>query len=164
MASRPDARQPTFFDIPRPPRQRPGSMNFGAELRSALAKAIKNSVLSRPEIAARMNDLIYGEQAGEEGEVTVHMLNAWTAPSREGWRFPLEYLPAFVEATGAHWLVDVVAERCGCRALLGKEAALADIGAIRAKLEELKRTEQELTRRLDPSAAERLLKQRRGRP
>ena len=163
MGKRPDPRQPSLFDAPRAPEHQPGSMNLSAQLRSALAKAIKECPQSRAWVAARMNDLIYGELAGEDGEVTVHMVNKWTAPAGEAWRFPLEYLPAFVEATAARWLLEIVAKHCGCVVLMGEEAACADMGAIRAVREGLRRKEEELTRRIDPSAAERLLKRRGGR-
>ena len=163
MAKKPDPRQPSLFDAAIDTGPQPGSMNFGAQLRSALAKAIKECPQSRAWVAARMNDLIYGELAGEDGEVTVHMVNKWTAPASEAWRFPLEFLPAFAEATAAHWLVDQVAAWCGCRALLGKEAALADLGAMSKKGEDLRRKEDELRRSVDLSAAERLLQRRGGR-
>lgn len=161
MAKSPDPRQPSFsFDAA--PVPRPGSMQFGAELRSALARAIKECPKSRAVVAAEMTDLVFGDGAGEGNQVTVAMLDSWTAPSREAWRFPLEFFPAFVAATAAHWLLDLVAGKCGCRILIGDEAALADLAALRVRGEETRRAENELRKRIDPSAAERLLKRTGG--
>ena len=36
--------------------------------------------------------------------ITEHQLHAWTAPSREAWRAPLEFIPAF-EAAHREWLL-----------------------------------------------------------
>lgn len=164
MAKPPDPRQPSFpLDRPRA-LPRPGSLSFNAELRSALARAIKECPKSRAIVAGEMTDLIYGETAGEGAQVTVDQLNSWTAPSRDAWRFPLEYLPAFVEATAAQWLLEIIAERCGCRALMDAAALLAEIAAIDAKRKDLKRRRSDLERLIDPSAAERLLQRRGGRP
>ena len=162
MAKSPDPRQPSFL-FETPPAPRPGSMHFGAELRSALARAIKECPKSRAIIAGEMTDLIFGDTAGDDGQVTVDQLNAWTAPSRTPWRFPLEYLPAFVHVTSAHWLLDVIAERCGCRVLMGEEAAFANIAALQAISDDAQRRQRELKRRIDPNAAERLLKRTGGR-
>lgn len=124
-----DPRQPSFFEIPKPPVAGPESLNVEADLRASLARAIQECAKGRPQIAAEMTVLLFGE-AAEKGEVTVHMLNAWTAPSRDAWRFPLGFLPAFVRVTGATWLLDWVAELCGCRVMVGDEALLAELGAI----------------------------------
>jgi hypothetical protein len=161
MAKKPDPRQPSLFDSQREA-PRPGSMGFTAELRSALARAIKECPKSRAIIAAEMTDLVFGETAGDDGQITVDQLNAWTAPSRTPWRFPLEYLPAFVEVTKAFWLLDIIAERCRCRVLFGEEAKLAIVGALQHQRERLRAVEENLKSRIDPSAAERLLKRTGG--
>lgn len=117
-----------YFDVPRERRPNPGSCNFTLQFRNALSRALKEAPLSRIEVAAKMTELLFGD-AGD-GEVTKAQLDRYTAPSAEAWRFPLEYLPAFVQATGAVWLLDLVAERCGCRILQGEQALLAELGAI----------------------------------
>lgn len=116
-----------LFPPPVPPPAMAGAANIGRALRAALSQAMELCPYSRAEIAARMTEALFA--AGEEGEVTLSQLNAWTAPSRGDWRFPLEYLPALVEATGAVWLVDWLAQRCGCRALRGEQAVLVEMSA-----------------------------------
>ena len=71
--------------------------------------------------------------------ISVHQLNAWTAESRDGWRFPLEYLPAFEEAVESHDLIAWVADLRGCKVLVGKEAMDAEIGKMERLKEEAAR-------------------------
>jgi hypothetical protein len=63
-------------------------------------------------------------------EITKHMLDSWTAESREGWRFPLSYAPAFEAATGTYALIDLLARKRGCSVLHGKDALLAELGRL----------------------------------
>ena len=70
-----------------------GTMNVQMSLREALNQAIKGCDLSRWEIAGKMSDLI-------DCEISKAMLDAWTAESKEGHRFPAEFLPAFCKVTG----------------------------------------------------------------
>lgn len=150
------ARQLTFeyFGVPRHPSRTPGGLQFSLELRNLLSCAVKESALSRAEIAAAMTDRLFGD-AGD-GEVTKAQLDSWTAPSRDAWRFPLEYLPAFLEATGAIWLLDKVAEKCGCRVLVGEQALLAELGAIALHKKRLSEREVELKRTVPADVLRRL--------
>lgn len=116
-----------LFGPPPAPAKVAGSSNVGLPLRQALAQALKDAPGSRAEIAAQMTEAVFGDDG--EGEITLSQLNAWTAASKAEWRFPLEYLPAFVQATGAVWLVDWLAQRCGCRALRGEQAVLVEMSA-----------------------------------
>jgi len=135
-----------LFGPPPAPRQMAGSFNFSHALRHALAQALRDCPYSRAEVAAHMTELVFGD--ADLGEITVAQLNAWTACSKAEWRFPAEYLPAFVKATGAVWLVDWMAQRCGCRALRGEQAVLVEMSAkkvLRAQAEaNLKRLDKEL--------------------
>ena len=77
-----------FWEIPRAPRLVSGSLAYGEELCGVLAQALKETPLSRSEIAARMSDLA----AADISEAT---LNAWTARSKDRHRFPFEFAAAF---------------------------------------------------------------------
>lgn len=135
-----------LFGPPPAPKRLSGNYGYGRALRQALAQALKECPYGRAEVAASMTDLIFGDV--DEGEITVAQLNAWTACSKVEWRFPAEYLPAFVQATGAVWLVDWMAQRCGCRALRGEQAVLVEMSAkkvMRAKAAaDMKRLDKEL--------------------
>ena len=162
MARRGDDRQFSldgYFAVPREPDSTPGAFAFSLELRNLLSRAMKESPLSRYALAARLTDLIYGD-AGE-GEVTKAQLDSWSRSS-DAWRFPLEVLPAFVEATGAYWLLDKVAERCGCRVLIGEDAVLAELGAVSTLRERLGKREAALKKSVPDSVLRRLTAERRG--
>lgn len=73
---------------------------------SQISIAMKLSGKSREQIARIMSTL-----TGEE--ITVRRLNSYAADSRDDFRFPLEYLPAFCAATGCSAVLRDVARRCG---------------------------------------------------
>lgn len=104
-----------------------------------------------------MTDLMFGD-AGD-GEVTKAQLDSWTAPSRDGWRFPASHLPAFIQATGAVWLLDLLARRCGCSIVRDDHAGLIELGELSAAKERIAARENEIRKSLPKS----LLKDIMGR-
>jgi len=118
-----DELTPDLFTVPVARDPQPGALAVGQALRHLLSELLKASPLSRFDVAARMSAL-----TGHE--ISKHQLDAWTAESREGWRFPLEYLPAFEEAVQTHALTAWVAELRGCKVLVGKAALDAEIGRL----------------------------------
>lgn len=98
--------------------------------RMTATQAIKESSISRAQIAAAMTDSMYGD--GGDQEVTVSQLNTWTAPSRSDRRFPVSHLPALVQATGAIWLLDLIARACDCVVVKADEAWLLELAAATA--------------------------------
>lgn len=131
-----------------------GSLNISLRFRNALTRALKQSPDSRSAVAARMTDLLFGD--ADDGEVTKAQIDAWTAPSRGAWRMPVEYLPAFVKATGAYWLLDDIAGPLGCRVLAGEEVALAELGAIALQKRQLSARESALKKSVGEEATARL--------
>ena len=127
MKRRTDTMTLDLFEVPMPTAPIPGALNFNLQLRRLLSDLLKSSPISRELIAGRMSEL-----TGEA--ITKHQLDSWTAESREGWRFPLEYLPAFEVACETHQVTTWLADLRGCKVLVGKEALDAEIG----KLERLK--------------------------
>lgn len=107
---------------------KPGSLNMGAQIRSGLAEALKNVPSKRWEVAGRMSDFV-------GAEITESMLNSWTADSKEGHRFPLEYIAAFCWATGDYTVMDMVAHNCGCHLTKGREVVLLQM----ARLDDMQR-------------------------
>ncbi|WP_374499135.1 hypothetical protein [Zoogloea sp.] len=125
-----------LFEVPVARDPKPGALAVGLPLRHLLSDLLKASPLSRFDVAARMSEL-----TGQE--ITKHQLDAWTAESRDGWRFPLEYLPAFEVAVQTHDITAWVADLRGCKVLVGKEALDAEIGRLeRARDEASKRIKQ----------------------
>lgn len=127
MKARHDSLTLDLFAVPVARSPLPGALAIGPALRHLLCDLMKASPLQRFEIAAHMSEL-----TGQE--ITKHQLDSWTADSREGWRFPLEYLPAFEVAVQTHDITAWLADLRGCKVLVGKEALDAEIG----KLERLK--------------------------
>lgn len=127
-----DTLTPDLFEVPVPTVPLPGALNFSLALRHLITEAIKHCPLNREEVAARMSELV-----GEP--ITKHQLNAWTAESREDWRFPLEYLPAFEVACSTTVLTAWIASTRGGKVLMGKEALDAEIGKLERMKEEAAR-------------------------
>ncbi|WP_119301102.1 hypothetical protein [Dongia deserti] len=107
--ARQDPRQATLFDGDSST-VASGSLSFDREWRAALNQAIEECGFGRGNIATEMERLLGNDP---DYPVSVALLNAWTAASKTDYRFPLIYLPAFVRATGATWLLDRLASKCG---------------------------------------------------
>jgi hypothetical protein len=123
MTRRSDTLTADLFEVPMPASSLPGALEFGLAIRSLLLEAIKASPLNAHHLAARMTELT-------GTPVTEHQLHAWTAPSRESWRFPLEYLPAFEAACETHSITAWLASTRGGRLLVGREALNAELGRL----------------------------------
>ena len=113
----------TLQDAAKQPPAKDGAYNVSTELRQTISDSIRASRLSRWEIAGRMSALL-------DAEVTKYQLDSWTAESKESWRFPAEYLPAFCEAVGSHEPLRLLAEKCDVFVLPGAEALRAEIQKI----------------------------------
>ncbi|HEX8963784.1 MAG TPA: hypothetical protein VF801_12345 [Rhodocyclaceae bacterium] len=98
-------------------------MDYSLAIRKLMADAIKESPLNAADISARMSEL-----TGQT--ITVHQLHAWTAPSREAWRPPFEYIPAFEVACQTHTLGAWYASIRGGRLLVGRDALNAELGRL----------------------------------
>lgn len=114
-----------------------GSLDIDAEFRAAISEDIKNCSFSRYQITARMSEFI-----GQE--ITESMLYSWTAESKEKHRFPCQFLPAFIMATGGRRAFEVLSRKSGLFALPGPEALRSEIQRLdeeikKKKSEKLKR-------------------------
>lgn len=112
-----------LFDIPKPAPAAPGGLDTASEIAHVMSKALKECPYDRYEVVARMSRLI-------GREITLHMLNAYTAESRETHVPRLDVAIAFDAATEGFALANFHAGKLGCRLLFGKEALLAELGRI----------------------------------
>lgn len=126
-----------LFDVPRAPAHAPGALNFSIKLRAVLSAALKATPLSRYEVAARMSELL-------GTDITKSMLDAWTAESREPWRFPFEYAAAFEAVCDTTCLQDLFSEMRGSKVLKGEDSLLAELGRIEQMEHNLKREKQQI--------------------
>jgi hypothetical protein len=121
-----------------------GSLDVDAEIRAATSFDLKHAKdssgheLSRYQVAARMSEL-----TGQE--ITKSMLDNWSAESHEKHRFPCQFLPAFILATGGRRVFDVLSRRSGLFALPGPEALRAEIQRLD---EEINRKKEEKKKRI----------------
>ena len=115
-----------FFEVPAAIRSDSGGLDIALLVRETLTEILGAAAVQgsdRHEVAARVSRL-------SNHEISKHMLDRYTAPSADGWRFPLEALPALTQATGDYRLLELLAEKCGCKVYRGEEAMLAEIGAL----------------------------------
>lgn len=112
----------------------PGALDVGLPLRSLLSEQLKMTPHSRHQIAARMSELL-------GHEVTKHQLDSWTAESRDGWRFPLEYLPALEVALETHVITAWLADLRGARLAIGRDALKTQLGTLEHLKSELRKQE-----------------------
>lgn len=139
MRRAPDTATIDLFDIPVPASAAYGALDVGMRLRNLLSDLLKASPVSRHQVAARMAEL-----TGHD--ISKHQLDSWTAESREGWRFPLEYLPALETALETHAITAWLADLRGCKVLVGKDALLAELGKVERMKQELANKERALKR------------------
>jgi len=97
-----------------------GTLNIRERLRRSINKAIKNSGLSRPQIAGEMSHLL-------GVDVTKTIIDAWTAESKEGYRIPAEYLPAFCRVTECNTPIEILNETAGMFSMPGPDALRSEI-------------------------------------
>lgn len=117
-----DAYTPDMFEVPTQVNQ-PGTLSIGQAIRALLSEQLKACELTRFDVAAAMSQLT-------GTEITKHQLDSWTAESREAWRFPVEYLPAFEVAVGTHAITAFLVDLRGGRLLIGKDALVAELGRL----------------------------------
>lgn len=138
----------------RAPSELLGARDFNRRVAMAMSQAIRECPKSREQIAEAMTlQLAY-----DEGEVTVAMVNAYTSASRDTHTISLVRFLAFVRATGATWLWDIVLHDEGLEILEGSEAVLARAALKRKQAEQLMAEASELL-----EAAPAQIRVRRGR-
>ncbi|KQR75773.1 hypothetical protein [Rhizobium sp. Leaf341] len=104
---------------------------FRSLLKREMARAIRECPHDRPTIAARMAHYL-GLSSVSKGA-----LDAYTAESKTAHDISLVRFKAFVRATGAVWLWDVVLSEDGLILLEGDEARLAEIARLQQEQREL---------------------------
>jgi hypothetical protein len=90
-------------------------------IQSLLVQQIRKSSKSRDQIAKEMSPLV-----GEE--ITVRMLNGYTAESQEDNRWPAQFDIAFCEVVGNYKLLEERVKRAGFRMIGPKEEELLRLG------------------------------------
>ena len=111
----------------------------GKSLKGKTMKTLQELREERTQKAARMSELL-------GCEITAGTLNNYTAEAHDKHRFPCQYLPAFVVATGGQRRAfDVLSRHAGLFALPGADALRAEIQRID---EDIKHKREEKLKRL----------------
>lgn len=119
-----------FFRAPVYPVREPLPINierFRANLKRAMAKALRECRYERSFVAARMAQMLGLPSLSKAA------LDAYTAESKTV-DISLPRFKAFVRATGANWLWDEVVKDDGLLLLQGEEALLAEEARIRQEI------------------------------
>lgn len=130
-------RQLDFFREPVYPVREQTPINierFRANLKRAMARALRESPYERSIVAARMAQIL------GLPSISKATIDAYTAESKTV-DISVPRFKAFVRATGANWLWDEVVKDDGLLLLEGEEAMLAEEARIR---QEIKRLNSEL--------------------
>jgi hypothetical protein len=142
---------PLFPVRQRTERVRP--VDLSLRIKTALGQALKECADSVTIIAARMSEL-----TGRE--ITADALYAYTAPSKPEHDISITRFVAFVRATGAAWLYDVLVEDEGLIVMEGREAHLAQLGLLQQERGRLDSTIAFLKRELKERPV--VIRRRRG--
>jgi hypothetical protein len=100
------------------------NFDISTQVRRLISEAVKQCSHSRAVIAARLSDLL-------GVHITEHMLNAWSAESKDGYRFPLEYAPAFCYVTGETRLLKIGPIIMGLKVLEDKDIMWLEYHKVR---------------------------------
>lgn len=134
--------QPSIFDLLTIAEEelngQASDFDLDRRFRDSISQAIKNSPLSRYQIAARMSELV-----GQD--ITKTMLDSWTAESKENHRMPAIFVPAFCEATTDTAPLMLLSKPVKVFCLPGPEALRAEIQRLD---EEIARKQREKKKRL----------------
>ncbi|WP_020179821.1 hypothetical protein [Methylopila sp. M107] len=129
-----------LFPVRRPV-DAPRSVDLSVRIKSGMGRALKECPDSASVVAARM-----GELSGRE--ISADSLYAYTAPSKPEHDIGIVRFVAFVRATGAFWLYDMMVEDDGLVVLQGREARLAQLGHLAQEERRLAAARREIEREL----------------
>ena len=97
-----DPRQTSLFEtLSAPLQEGPASFQIQNQLKNELSAGLKRCRMSRYEVAAKMSEML-------GYEITKTMLDAYTAESKESYRFPAEWLAPFCAVTGHYKPLEMI--------------------------------------------------------
>jgi|GEM_PF-620813 len=119
---------------PGPERQLPlfggESLNPVPALKRALNLAVRESGLSRAQVADRLNEVLALEglrTRGREGAVSLALLEKWLAPADTAAVMPAKFLPAFCRVTGSLLPLMALARPLGAAVIGPEDQVLLEI-------------------------------------
>lgn len=130
-----------LFPVRRPAAPGTRPVDLSLRIKTAMGQALKECADSATIVAARIAEL-----TGRE--LTADALYAYTAPSKPEHDIGIVRFVAFVRATEAYWLWDELVRDDGLTVLQGREAKLAQLGALAQEKQRVARREREIQREL----------------
>lgn len=116
-------------------------VDLSLRIKTGMSQALKECPDSAAIVAARIT-----EMTGRE--MTVDALYTYTAASKPEHDLGIVRFVAFVRATGAFWLWDMLVEDDGLMVLQGREAKLAQLGHLQQQHQQVSEALRELRREL----------------
>ncbi len=132
-----DTVTPDLFTIPQPAPRSAGSLSCRVEIAHTMSEALNGH--DRYDVAATMSRLL-------GRDISKHMLDAYTAESREDHIPPLDTAIAFDMATGDSKLLNLYASKLGARISVGKDALNAELGKLERVRDEVAKQIKQLKR------------------
>ncbi len=146
MRRLPDLLTGDLFAVPQAAPESPGSMALSREIAHVMSASLKVCPHDRIEVAARMTRML-------GREVSLTMLNAYTAESAEKHTISLERAIAFDAATDGYGLLEFFAKQRGCSLNVGKAALLAELGRFEQMKAEIAKQERAIKKFLEGKGA-----------
>lgn len=131
------------------------ALDLSLRIKTAMSQALKECPDSAAIVAARIS-----EMTGRE--LSVDALYTYTAASKPEHDIGLTRFVAFVRATGAFWLWDLLVEDDGLMVLQGREAKLAQLGHLEQQKTQIDNAVRDLRRELGDKPVD--ITPRRGAP
>lgn len=160
MAKRGDERMPDLFDArdlyPVHERVAAPLGDFSLRMKTALGTALKECPESAAIVALRMSESL-------NADITTDALYACTAPSKPEHQISLIRFVAFVRATGAYWLYDLLLEDEGFTVVEGEQAYLVQLGHLEHERQQIDGRIRELKRDLKGKPVDVQRRRPRGR-
>lgn len=142
----PDLFTGDLFEVPQAAPETPGGMAVASEIAHVMSAALKACPHDRIEVAARMTRLL-------GREVSLAMLNAYTAESDKQHSISLERAIAFDAASNGYGLLEFFAKQRGCSLNVGKAALLAELGRFEQMKAEIAKQERAIKKYLEQGGA-----------
>lgn len=124
---KPDLHTGDLFAVPQPVQPYAGSLSCRAQIASVMSEALKG--YDRFDVAAKMSKLL-------GRDISKHMLDAYTAESREEHIPPLDTAMAFDMATDGMALLTFYSHMLGASLVVGKEYLNWQLGRLEKEKED----------------------------
>jgi hypothetical protein len=103
-----------------------GLLSTGRDIKEALSLDLRQCPWSRVEVCGKLSTML-------GREITEATLDAFTAESKQGHRFPADLIAPWVRVTGSRRLLDLLCQWCGFHVADAIEHGFAELG--RAQIE-----------------------------